>query len=205
MASQQHNNQHGIALACKLINEQHGPVVEVGGVANSPPKAPSPSPRAQALSDPSALLMPQAVAKQLMRRGRQSLPELTRACEQPQQLVKQAMLVLLQHNHASAYTVRPEPDALVTRQAFCVYQADLARTLSCLRQPRMLYHIRCAGLLHLRPRNTGCADCAGALQQRWVCRLRSRPLHPSAASCPCTPPYAPPHPPAAGGPSSKRP
>ena len=29
-SSQQHNNQYGIALACKIINEQHGPVVEVG-------------------------------------------------------------------------------------------------------------------------------------------------------------------------------
>ena len=58
-----------------------------------------------------------------MRRGRQTLPELLRSCDLSPQLVKQAMLVLLQHNHAAAYTVRPDPDALVTRPLYAVSAA----------------------------------------------------------------------------------
>lgn len=86
--------------------------------------------------------MLQAVAAQLMKRGRQTLPEIIRFCDHSPALVRQAMLVLLQHNHAAAYTVKPESDALVVRPPYCVYQSDLPRTLSSLRQPRMLFHIR---------------------------------------------------------------
>jgi hypothetical protein len=86
--------------------------------------------------------MLQAVAAQLMKRGRQTLPEIIRFCDHQPALVRQAMLVLLQHNHAAAYTVKPDADALVVRLSYCVYQADLPRTLSSLRQPRMLFHIR---------------------------------------------------------------
>lgn len=146
-----HDNQYAVALACKIINEQHGPVVEVRAVfppilpcllarssrhlhcrRPAPCSVTSPSPRSQ------------DVARQLIRHGRQTLPELIRVCERPAPLVRQAMLVLLQHNHARAFTVRPDPEALVIRPPYCVYQADLSRTLSCLRQPRMLLHIRCA-------------------------------------------------------------
>ncbi len=131
-----------------------------------------------------------------MRRGRQTLPELLRSCDLSPQLVKQAMLVLLQHNHAAAYTVRPDPDSLVLRPPYCVYQADLARTLSCLRQPRMLLHIRCGGApsCWAAGRLGACAAAAAGAAAEAAARPRSllggpaqralRPLPPAPAGQP---------------------
>lgn len=84
----------------------------------------------------------QAVCAKLIAKGRQTLSEVIRMTELPPSLVKQALLVLIQHNCVNCY-LYPE-EALLTgvKPAYHVYQADVGRILQSIRAPLFLQHVR---------------------------------------------------------------
>ncbi len=81
----------------------------------------------------------QVVARHLAMRGTQTLAEVVRGCSGslPAGLVKQALMLLIQHNLAHAYTVHDE-ESRVPRPPVVVYRADVEA---------MVQIFRCATLL----------------------------------------------------------
>ncbi|KAF6265727.1 hypothetical protein COO60DRAFT_870422 [Scenedesmus sp. NREL 46B-D3] len=101
------------------------------------------------------------VVATLLKKGRQSLPELFGACnaslsaasrrhvsqQQQQQTVsrqqlKQALLVLIQQNCVRTYLQPAEVRVTGVRPAVHLYEADLMHILQVIRRPKFLQHIR---------------------------------------------------------------
>lgn len=78
----------------------------------------------------------QAVCRQLLSRGLQSLQDVIKGCELPASQVKQALLLLVQHNFASAYTLMQEevgPSSRGAKPPAHVYEAHIDIMLQILR------------------------------------------------------------------------
>ncbi|WIA34705.1 hypothetical protein OEZ86_013016 [Tetradesmus obliquus] len=102
----------------------------------------------------------EVVVSALLKKGRQSLPELLGACnaslaaasrllgsqQQHQQLsrqqLKQALLVLIQQNCVRTYLQPAEVRVTGVRPAVYLYEADLVQILQVIRRPKFLQHIR---------------------------------------------------------------
>ncbi|KIY94711.1 hypothetical protein MNEG_13249 [Monoraphidium neglectum] len=78
----------------------------------------------------------------LLRLGRSPLPDISRACRLPPKLLRQALLVLLQHNFVRAY-LQPE-EAFVTgvRPAQHLYEPCTDWALQTLRRPAFLLTVK---------------------------------------------------------------
>lgn len=75
----------------------------------------------------------QAVLSALLRLGRCSMPEIARTCKLPQRQLKQALLVLLQHNFVRAYLQPEEMFVTGVRPAQFLYEPCADWVLQILR------------------------------------------------------------------------
>jgi len=66
-------------------------------------------------------------------RGLQPLPEIIRGCELPGSQVKQALLLLIQHNFISAYTHKDDENARNAKPPVVLYEANVDTVLQILR------------------------------------------------------------------------
>ena len=94
--------QHAVALACQLVRELHGDIVE-------------------------------KVCRHLAAKGIQSLPEIVRGSALPESQVRQALLLLIQHNYVSAYLHREDSGIKNARPPYSLYEPNVGRMLQIIR------------------------------------------------------------------------
>lgn len=99
----------------------------------------------------------QKVACHLVAKGLQPLPDIMRGTQMPPGQVKQALLLLLQHNYAVAYLHKEDEGIKNARPPYHLYAPCLER---------MLQIIRCGGLLQTLP--LGCTRAHSLPTPNWV-------------------------------------
>mmetsp|Transcript_6773 Transcript_6773/g.18176 ORF Transcript_6773/g.18176 Transcript_6773/m.18176 type:complete len:686 (+) Transcript_6773:251-2308(+) len=84
----------------------------------------------------------ETVCRQLVTRGLQTLPDIIRGCDLSGSQVKQALLLLIQHNYASVYTHKDDENARNAKPPVAMYEPNVDVILQILRRPRILLHLR---------------------------------------------------------------
>ncbi|GAX83075.1 hypothetical protein CEUSTIGMA_g10501.t1 [Chlamydomonas eustigma] len=82
----------------------------------------------------------ECVCRQMASKGLQTLSEIIRGSSMSDAQVKQALLLLMQHNYVSAYLQRDESGQKNARPPYNQYEAHVGRILQIIRYPRFLLH-----------------------------------------------------------------
>lgn len=83
----------------------------------------------------------EVVATRLLEKVAVNLSELSRSVDLPHSVVKQCLLVLLQHNFVNVFLVPEEEGSNSVKPASYIYEASLNTILQTTRHPRFLLHI----------------------------------------------------------------
>lgn len=82
------------------------------------------------------------VCSYLLSKGSQTLPEVVRGTGLPLKDVRQALLVLIQHNCVTSYLVKEEATLKGNRHSYFIYQPQIDAILQLIRKPKYLLHVK---------------------------------------------------------------